>query len=461
MQSWLILLIALGCAAKQFDGTLVFAALGVRDCNFIGKYGSENARYAVEVKYYSIGAFKQAQEDLIKDNEMVSLKLVAFDREQHEWIQKAFSESKEDIFKGAIKAETPTITLDLRTDMDYFGRFVHPKRGIHYFYFCDDQHEIKSYMGHQVGEEAQNESVNEGIFSAIKSLIFKANHSAVVYKLRLMSEAESSHHYHHSIEQSQTDTICLLLFFFNACIFVYLVLKIRNYYSNNEKVDYPLLVIAMSVMFQNVGLIFKFIHFWILSASGDDVRGLEIGSRMWSLFADVSLCLLLIFMSKGFGVIDVDFARDYVAEFAGILLLCAARYVWILIGYINHTENEDVYHIYDGTTGKLELLNTIALYFWFMSSINLVAVFKQSKFLNLKLQLIVYATIYLCCTPVAILLVYWLDPMHQHQLSTALSLGSHMLVCAIAGLSFTNKRGVYMKISTSNSIELDGSTKIT
>ena len=155
----------------------------------------------------------------------------------------------------------------------------------------------------------------------------------------------------------------------NSIMASFLIVKIRYYYKRNEDIDYPLILIAVSMGLQMLGLLFKLYHFWVYSRTGEDLHALEVVSRVWNLASDLSLTGLFIMLSKGWGVSDVKFVDNHEAEIVLGGFLLVLRYIWVLLGFFLEYRHESVFHIYDGVTGKLELLNTIIFYIWFYLSI--------------------------------------------------------------------------------------------
>lgn len=460
-----VLCIALVCLvtaaqAKRITGQVEFSAFNQSECVYFGRFGSETKKYAVNIRRSVYGVYASEKAEYGKN---LSLRIVGVNAVQHKKMKdEASSDKLESDYLGLDTSKLPNVEFDLQEDGEVEGFIEHTEVGIHYFYLCDVDRLIREYIRVSESEEkAENESKeNVGFFGGLIGKLFKMKATTVGYTIDLLSMVDSERKYHHSVEQSQTDKVCMIFFVLFAVLGYYLAKKIMKYYAHNEKVDYPLLLIALSVALQNISLVWKFFHYWSFSSTGEDSHFLEISCRMFNLFSDMFLSTLLIMMSKGFGVIEIDFVSDYIAEFAIGLVVLAFRYVWVFIGLIYMRDNDDVYHIYDGVTGKLELLNTVVLYIWFVISVSMMSIFRTSKFMNLRIQLIIYGTVYLCINPVLILLVYLVDPMHQHQLSTIIALGSQLIVCGMMAYSFTNKKGVYMNISLSNSLELGGDTKL-
>lgn len=446
--------------AKNYEGQIDFSKFNSSQCVYFGRYGSDTRKYAVQIHSRVIGVYGVERQDYKKN---LTLRVVGVNEVTHSQLKERLERKKEkNEYTDIGTSKMPFVEFSLREDGTILEKIQHSEIGIHYFYLCDGEGDIKEYIKSSESEEkAEHEKDDStGFLGKLIGKIFRIKATSVEYRISLMSITDSEIMYHHSIEQSQTDKVCFIFFILFACLAYYLGKKIKKYYAHNEKVDYPLLLIALSVALQNISLVWKVFHYWYFSSSGEDSHFLEISCRIFNLFSDIILSTLLIMMSKGFGVIDVDFVSDYVAEFAIGLAILAFRYIWVFIGLIYMRNDDNVYHIYDGITGKLELLNTVVLYIWFVFSLSMVKMFSTTKFINLRLQLLFYGTLYLCISPVLILLVYFLDPMHQHQLSTIIALGSQFVVCGLMSFSFTNKKGVYMNISLSNSLELGGDTKL-
>ena len=239
-----------------------------------------------------------------------------------------------------------------------------------------------------------------------------------------------------------------------AGLLIFDVRKLVQQYKRAEALDYPLLFIAIIAGLQMVGIILKFIHFQIYSETGEEYELLDIASRIWYLCADILTCSLLLIMSKGWGIAKVSLYDDYEIEFVMGLLLMTLRYVWVILGFFVESGSDDLYNIYDGYTGKCELINTVFFFAWFAVSINSVEIFKAFKYQKLKNILLTYGTLLLLVKPVLILLIYMFDEEHQHLLSNLVSFLAHFVVLSLMAASFTKKKGEYMKAALSNSVEL-------
>jgi hypothetical protein len=426
---------------------------------FVTRFGVAEKYGVFEIDSKVTGQYeKERMKEGVKN---LSLSLVVVDKATHEIIRQMKEQENPAVFTRVKDRISLEFKIELQEDKHHQFWFMLDK-GLHFFYFCDATGEIVEYSKSVLANHATNSSdSSEGSLTEMAKKLFTQMSLATTfrYNLEILTDLTNSY-VHHSAEEKNTASVLggLLCFGLLACGL--LLRKLIRYYRANEKIDHPILTVLLSLCFQQIGVIFKLVHFFFYSTTGEDYQALEVVSRLWSLLADICLCLVFLLMSKGWGLVQVSVLDEYEIEFVvGCFLLCL-RYIWMMLGFFLEYGSEDVYHIYDGWTGKLELLNTFVLFFWFFFSLRSCSVFTSQKFRNMADQLMVFGTIYLFLRPLLILLVYLFDPINQHIFAIAASFGSHLLICCILGYSFTNKKGVYMRISMSNGIELTGNTKI-
>lgn len=361
-----------------------------------------------------------------------------------------------------------TVSL-FENKVDHFEYELKHARELYYFYFCDHEQEIfSSYqrklekyrsdgkIRHQIKTSGENKSASstEHLWND-KTMSL---HSGSFLRLKLSVVDEKM--FHHSLEAYHTGriTMCFLaLYFF---LFLFIFLKHRKYHSLNESVDHPLVSITSVIGCQFVSLSFKMGHFIIYGNVGYDYGFFDLFYKLTYMLSDGILCYFFLLMSKGWGIKTVHFIEDYELETALGIVIWLCRYLWIVVGYFTENQKDILFHMYDGTTGKLEIFNLIGLYVWFILSMRRSELSTREKYKAFGFQLKLLATAYFCARPICVLFIYSIEKVNQHELSLMVTLVSHLIVCSVLSLILTNKRGVYMNYSMSNGIELTGNTKI-
>ena len=446
---------------KKVSDSTSFSKLARSDCRFITKYGSHKGTAVLEISYKVHGEYekergKEGTADLV-------LSLVGVNQKTHNEIKGLIEKKEKDIFDKISGKLLMDIELELKED-DTKQFWTTLKQGLHYFYFCDKTKGIAKWD--QEAEKRQKENEKKDEENTISDMAHKLflrmlqGGSSIEYEIDLVTDGASSYS-HHSIEERHTLELTLSFFFLSLIFMIFLLRKLCAYYKSNESIDQPILSITLSGAFQMTGMFFKFLYFYLYSSSGNDMGALEIVSRVFYLMADIVLCSFFLLMAKGWGVVPVDIIDQHEIEFViGCFLFCL-RYIWVLLGFFLEHGSDEMNHLYDGWTGKLEILNTFVLFVWFFLSVRSSNALKgQKKFENMQTQLKVYGTIHLLVRPLLIVLVFLFDPVDQHLATVFLNHATHLFICCLLGVSFTNKRGVYMKISMSNGLELTGNTKI-
>jgi hypothetical protein len=283
-------------------------------------------------------------------------------------------------------------------------------------------------------------------------------HSGSILRLKLSVVDEKM--FHHSLEAYHTGRITMGFLVLYFLLFVFIFLKHRKYHSMNESVDHPLISITSVIGCQFVSLSFKMGHFIIYGNVGYDYGFFDLFYKLTYMLSDGIMCYFFLLMSKGWGIKTVHFIEDYELETALGIVIWLCRYLWIVVGYFTENQKDILFHMYDGTTGKLEIFNLIGLYVWFILSMRRSELSTSEKYKTFGFQLKLLATAYFCARPICVLFIYSIEKVNQHELSLMVTLVSHLIVCTVLSLILTNKRGVYMNYSMSNGIELTGNTKI-
>ena len=332
--------------------------------------------------------------------------------------------------------------------------------GHHYFYICDHEKEVESYIStrktsmlHTIMDMApMGGSLGVAPVVAAK-MITGIGVAELSYTLELHGYHDSGKT-HLTVEEQFTMHICVLFFGANLLLAAFVGKKVYGYYKLNENVDLPLLLILGSILLQALGLFLKIVQCLLHGHYGWSLWILTLISLVWHMGADMIVSTVFVFMAKGWGIISKDILTNNDFEFAIGFFIFLGRYVWTIVGFFLDFGTQDHYHIYDGMIGWFEILNTILFFFWFSYSVKRSEMFAQPKYLGLRSQLIVFASIHYLLKPILIALVNKFDREHRHHFALIFSFGAHWLVCLLAGVTFTQKAGQYMRISIANGIEL-------
>lgn len=454
--------LCMSVSSKSVEGTIKFEQFRKHACQFVTKYGALNGQYVVDLKYYLYGKFATERFSEMSDADTHEVSLVAVSRQTHIRLKELIENGVTDVWERIAHNLEKEIKLDIMNDGKVVHRYTHQDSDIHYFYFCDHSAKVRHYQTkkHNMVLEKQkqnSEELNKGIdvasiFNKIVDLF--GHSSSFKYELMLVSDAEKDQFIHHSLEQRGTHTLLLVFYLMFVVLFTFLVKKMVGLYKTNEAIDHPLLVIAVTLGLQIIGMMINFIHFSIYSSSGNDLQFLNIFARLWYLAADALISMLLIMMSKGWGIAKVSLFDDYEIEFVIGILLLSLRYLWVILGFFVDIESEEVLHVFDGVTGKLELINTLVLYAWFMFSISSSDLFKAYKLQSWKQQLTLYSTLLLFVKPVVILLVYFTNHHDQHLYSNLVSYVCYFTVCLLLTYKMTDIQAEYLKVAVSNAGDL-------
>lgn len=463
---------------KIVKGRSSFHSFQKDNCIFLMRYGSSSHRAKIEFTYRSEGKYSTSYNTPGSEeshSERMHMDVMITDYDTHMEIQRDIEDKDKRAYGYSAHLN---VIAAVRVDLAQGGEvtvsrtYDSPYPSMTYYYLCDPSESVRRYsqlqdrLYNQYRDKRKGENRdtgNNGFGLDIDDIReYSDRSSSLVYTLNaygvdgLADEVAG----HHSVEDRHTGKTTLTFILAYIVLGVLLIMKVYHYYKINEQIDSPIIVLTVSVWIMLIALIFKGIHFWLNSKYGNDNEAMEVIYRLLNLAADGTVSVLFLLFTKGYGIARVDLIDEYPLEFViGLVILCA-RYVWILVGYFTEYNHNTIYHFYDGVVGKLELCTTVVFFLWFIVSLKASKYFKISMFRNLGMQLTVLGCGYLLVRPLLILVAYMLSHHNQHIYAYFLTLFSHYAVCALAGYTFTNKRGVYMRVSLSNSIELAGDTRL-
>jgi len=422
-----------------------------QNCVFLTKFGVEYEHGKLEL-YHGVN-FKN-EEDRRKYGDMRLLLLVV-NHKGHLDIMSQLEAKSNDVFreisgKGNVEFD---VMYHLMEDTTHYlhTRFTNPAH-LYYFYACDSLQQItntyKRYEEDKTKESQANYSHNM-LLSPFETL-------ALTLRLTLTD----SYDQHHSAEERHTGKITAFFFIVEIFLIIYIIAKIRTFARRNEELDHPLVLVAVIEVLMALSLLSKFAHFWAFSKSGQNLELFDICAKIFFMASDGLLCLFFLMMSKGWGVSKIHLVFDYELELVLGILLLVARYAWVLVGHFVQKGDDDIFHMYNGVCGKLELFNLLVFYLWFVISLGQSALFAQPKYENLKKMLHFLGVVNYVVRPVLVILAEGVAVHNQHQYALVVTLGTNVLACALLSFIFTKERGTYMRVSISNGIELAGDTRL-
>jgi len=480
MFAWVLIVLVLLCGiyAKKAEGSIKFDTFVNNQCILLMRHGFSTSLGKVDFSFKSIGKYS---EDFSKNDEKsedkvprLHLSLLLTDESGHRRIEK--------VGVPPASGEYTQIEITTREIQKVTRKYEVEYPSLSYLYLCDPAGEVKSWVLNRRNKIKEQRNENEKTGSDSSNILspnflikmgtnfmeMLRTSSSVSYTLDMHALDPSSAsgtdtttiHGHHSSEYRHTIWLSLLASFGYLSLLVLLGTKILTYRRQNESLDYPLLILWVSSLDMLISCLCRYVYMDRFANTGLELHWIEGMNRLFAVGADVLVSVLFMMCSKGWGVLKFNVFDRYEMETVVCTLLLLARYVWNIFGIVAELSQDGIYHFYDGPIGKLELIMTIIFSLWFVLSIRTCKVYKQPKYVNLYHQLFTLGVLYYFIRPILILLDYFSSLLNRHAFSFGLNIAMHFLVCALAGYTFTNKRGVYMRVSLSNSIELAGDTRL-
>ena len=225
--------------------------------------------------------------------------------------------------------------------------------------------------------------------------------------------------------------------------------KIYKYFTKKEEMDYPILLAVGCIPMQVLSLTAKLGHNMFVLIFGDGLDFLEGLSRIWHMVGELSLSLFLVLLALGFGtVFDNVSTKELQPQLIISLCLVVLRYFLEIIGnFVN--DHEDIYHVYQGWTGNLQLIINLFVFGWFMHNIKKSPLSRIPKYKGFKNVLTWLCSIYFLARPLLILFTELLDPKDRNLVATVSSFGAIFWVNLVLIIILTNKKGVYQSVSFS------------
>jgi len=427
------------------------------NCVLLTRFGSEMRHSHLKLRH-KVNWIKEEERQAWGNS---SIELLIVTEAGHKKIQELTKTFEMDIHSKVIAHIGDKKVISILNDHEEDIDLILPRGdSLYFFYVCDYHNQIsrnyKAKLDKYRSEQAKTNEDNPTISARLYSSISLAAGTKIEIRAILREASE----YYHSIEERHLVKITSTFLVLYGIIAIHLIQRLLSLHKKNETDDHPLLLVGLSVLMMLFSVANKLVHFAVYSRTGHDLHFFELTSRVFYVFSDSVLFLFFILMSKGWGLGAINPLSEYLVESVGAIVLLLARFVWVIYGHYFERKSEDVYHMYDGISGKLELLNLVVLYFWYFSSVTTQPLFSQPKYKGLKIQLHLLTALAYILRAGGILLIDLLSREYQHGYSWICTLGTHWMTCALLSAMFTHSRGTYMRVSISNGIELAGDTRL-
>lgn len=452
------ILCAVGVEAKESEGVLKDWMFTNNHCFLMTRYGTDSGKVHLKLKY----SINFPNQDLRNQASPLHASLLVVDETGHRMVGKMAQDGVKDIPSKLesmhSKNSIVTFVLDLIGSDVFTTNFDLPKsKSLYFFYVCDHDQEINKYYNNKLTKfrkhltEGGNSNMvngeNAGNFHDILT-----SGSELSYSISL-TDGENLHH---SIEEQLlgrlSGVFALIYLIITAAIFR----KMSAAWKLNAKLDHPSAMLFFISLMQLLSTLFKTFHAALYSSAGQDVRFLDFMNQFCFMLSDSLLCAMLLLLSKGYGISVIHIVFDFEVESSIAVVLMVCRYIWTCLWFSNAKDNHDIFHMYDGLVGYLEIANLVVFYLWFLGSLANSQCFKKDKLPTLKKNIFIVGTVYFCIRPALLVILLMIPRHHQLAVSLGLTLVSHSIPLIATSYIIANDKG-YRSVAVSGLSELPDS----
>ena len=424
--------------SKQLRKTMKIWQLVEAKCVFMGRYGSTRSQ-ATGSLYHQVDWSSAEHRDRFGNMKLSFIGLLEQGhRKATEMIDVSDSRITESISAQVVTNHTFSLQEDFRENFDL--RLPSSAHMV-YFYVCDHHHSTAAAYKEKLAAsrtESSPDLHNSGMNLYLDLSFFDIDSR------------------HHSIEEEHISTISTCLCSLFLLLFVIVLRRLIQMWKTDDTSDDPVMVFCCVLGIMVCCLACKMAAFWLGSAGLTAHTYFELVHRILFMAGDGLLCVFLILLSKGWGVTKSEELLDKGAEILLGVGLLVARYTWCLIGNFLESERDDLFHLYDGWTGKLEILNLLVFFIWCHISFKREQILKSVGLSRLRLSLITSSFLLYLLRPLMVLIsITCATVENQHQLSFTATLGSNFLSCLSFCFILLPRKGIYMRVSSSNKPELE------
>jgi len=215
--------------------------------------------------------------------------------------------------------------------------------------------------------------------------------------------------------------------------------------------------LAAGIITQFVSQVMHTIHLWVYAYDGDGLKALEVISEILFMLAQVIQTSLLILIALGYTLL-----QSKIGELDLLIPMCfmVAIIHIMLVGFGKIKDDASYkFHENEGMIGWILLLMRLALYGWFLWSVQSSARVGGLKIQQFLSRFRFAGTIYFLAYPAIFLVTQIFASYHQHfvmQVGQMIMQSSFNLWLSTLFLT----RGEYFKVSTLSSSELPGGCKV-
>lgn len=297
----------------------------------------------------------------------------------------------------------------------------------YFFYLCDCTRKMKEIYKRKPSESKK---------------------TSLRYTVSIVDEDDN----HHGAETKGIIKVISFFLFVFSGILSFGVLRAYNNKLKNDVYDYPYIVLIGIAFIMICGLTIKLIHNAVYSYNGTGVSFLEVISRCWLMAADSTLSFLLILMVRGWGTKFLMLGSEYEPTLFVILITILVRYGWTVHAWFQY--HEDVYHIFEGYAGFLEIAISVFKYLWFLLFWKRGKLGSTKKYKEFSRMLFFLSSILFFVRPLAVLFVSQVKEVRRYSISLFGILGANALVVFTLMVLFGNESGTYMKVAYSNRVKI-------
>lgn len=245
--------------------------------------------------------------------------------------------------------------------------------------------------------------------------IANPNYPEIELKIRLTGNDETEFS-HEEIGLLSLSAIALLGY---ILILVYSIYNNYKDIKRKERMDSPILILSIAVVFEFLSLLFQFLHLLDFSYNGEGIKICNGISIILEVASQFFLSLLLIMLSQGWTITNTDVVDvRYYAPLAGTLFVAH-----LIIAGLTQLSNDAYhkYHDFEGVQGNLLIILRIGMYSYFLLCMKETYHNCRVKAKSFVKEFGIYASGYLLSFPVLLVLSQFCAHYVRHQV---ISIGS-------------------------------------
>jgi len=224
-------------------------------------------------------------------------------------------------------------------------------------------------------------------------------------------------------------------------------IKFYKFYRTEESLDYPTLIITVSLFLELLSLVFQISHYWIFSIDGKGSTIFSFAGQALGIASQFLITCLLLLMAYGWSIKFFRFEEMDLVIPLGIVL--GLMHIFIVgLGRVNDDESYR-YHNYENWAGMMVMgLRVLLFGFWlylYRETYKSTGKESEKSFFG---QFGVLSSLYFMAVPAVVFFATMVvAPYWRHKFVTAGTLLLQTLTLIIFTLLFTTKSNKYYQIS--------------